>query len=45
MYLMYIYIFAYSIHNTVFKTLTDAVREQEIQRNDPSQVMEESRSS
>ncbi|KRG04763.1 probable phospholipid-transporting ATPase IA isoform X4 [Drosophila mojavensis] len=33
------------IHNTVFKTLTDAVREQEIQRNDPSQVMEESRSS
>ncbi|XP_023168808.2 probable phospholipid-transporting ATPase IA isoform X4 [Drosophila hydei] len=33
------------IHNTVFKTLTDAVRESEIQRNDPSQVMEESRSS
>ncbi|XP_017961003.1 probable phospholipid-transporting ATPase IA isoform X2 [Drosophila navojoa] len=33
------------VHNTVFKTLTDAVREQEIQRNDPSQVMEESRSS
>ncbi|XP_064536082.1 probable phospholipid-transporting ATPase IA isoform X4 [Drosophila montana] len=33
------------IHNTVFKSLTEAVRESEIQRHDPSQVMEESRSS
>ncbi|XP_032597042.1 probable phospholipid-transporting ATPase IA isoform X3 [Drosophila grimshawi] len=33
------------VHNTVFKTLTEAVRESEIQRNDLSQVMEESRSS
>ncbi|XP_060651447.1 probable phospholipid-transporting ATPase IA isoform X3 [Drosophila nasuta] len=33
------------VHNTVFKTLTDAVRESEIQSHDPSQVMEESRSS
>ncbi|XP_030386345.1 probable phospholipid-transporting ATPase IA isoform X1 [Scaptodrosophila lebanonensis] len=33
------------IHNTVFKTLTEAVRETEIQRNDPEQVMSESRSS
>ncbi|KAH8299708.1 hypothetical protein KR044_004998, partial [Drosophila immigrans] len=35
----------YRVHNTVFKTLTDAVRESEIQSHDPSQVMEESRSS
>ncbi|XP_023030774.2 probable phospholipid-transporting ATPase IA isoform X3 [Drosophila willistoni] len=33
------------IHNTVFKTLTEAVRETEIQRSDPAQVMNESRSS
>ncbi|XP_017837733.1 probable phospholipid-transporting ATPase IA isoform X3 [Drosophila busckii] len=33
------------VHNTVFKTLTEAVREQEITRNDPSQVLNESRSS
>ncbi|KAH8415892.1 hypothetical protein KR222_003038 [Zaprionus bogoriensis] len=33
------------VHNTVFKTLTEAVRESEIQRHDPSQVLEESRSS
>ncbi|XP_037051247.1 probable phospholipid-transporting ATPase IA isoform X4 [Bradysia coprophila] len=33
------------IHNTVFKTLTDAVRESEINRHDPSIVLKESRSS
>ncbi|KAH8401387.1 hypothetical protein KR009_005099 [Drosophila setifemur] len=33
------------VHNTVFKTLTEAVRETEIRRNDISEVMAEPRSS
>ncbi|XP_034652198.1 probable phospholipid-transporting ATPase IA isoform X2 [Drosophila subobscura] len=33
------------IHNTVFKTLTEAVRETEIRRNDLAEVMNEPRSS
>lgn len=35
----------YSTHNTVFKTLTEAVRESEIRKHDPSLVLKESRSS
>lgn len=34
-----------STHNTVFKTLTEAVRESEIRKHDPSLVLKESRSS
>lgn len=37
--------FSCSVNNTVFKSLTDAVRESEIQQHDPSHVLEESRSS
>lgn len=33
------------VHNSVFKTLTDAVRESEINRHDPSMVMKEARPS
>lgn len=35
----------FSTHNTVFKTLTEAVREIEIRKHDPSLVLKESRSS
>ncbi|XP_037941184.1 probable phospholipid-transporting ATPase IA [Teleopsis dalmanni] len=33
------------IYNTVFKSITEAVRESEIRKNDPSHVLHESRSS
>lgn len=35
----------FSIQNTVFKSLTDAVRESEIKQADPSHVIKESRTS
>lgn len=38
-------VYLYSTHNTVFKTLTEAVRESEIRKHDPSLVLKESRSS
>lgn len=43
--IMIVFYYFSRVENTVFKSLTEAVRETEVQKQDPDQVMRESRSS